>query len=141
LRRGPSAVYNLHAYPVFVTKYRRPVFTNTMLTSCEQLMREVCTGVGAELREFNGETNYVHLTRALPNPSRPVGASQPPQRRHVPPAPPAIPLACAEILVEQSLLVTVLLRRLLRRCTADYHQAIHRPAEPLRPKPARYGGR
>jgi putative transposase len=43
---------------VFVTKYRRPVFTNTMLTAGEQLMREGCTSVGAELREFNRETDY-----------------------------------------------------------------------------------
>jgi putative transposase len=32
-----------------------------MLTDCEQLMHEVCTGVGAEPREFNGETDHVHL--------------------------------------------------------------------------------
>lgn len=61
VRRGRSAVYTLHTPLVFVTKYRRPVFTDPMLTFCEHLMREVCTGVGAELREFNGETDHVHL--------------------------------------------------------------------------------
>jgi len=61
IRRGRSSVCNLHAHLVFVTKYRRSVFTDTMLTFCEQLVRDVCTGVPAELREFNGETDEVHL--------------------------------------------------------------------------------
>jgi putative transposase len=52
---------------VFVTKYRRPVFTDAMLTDCEQLMHEVCTGVGAELRAFNGETDHVHLLVHYPS--------------------------------------------------------------------------
>jgi putative transposase len=60
-RRGRSAVYTLHTHLVFVTKYRRPAFTDEMLASCEHLMRHVCAGVGAELREFNGETDHVHL--------------------------------------------------------------------------------
>ena len=61
VRRGRSAVYTLHAHLVFVTKFRRPVFTDSMLTFCEHLMREICAGVGAELREFNGQTDHVHL--------------------------------------------------------------------------------
>jgi putative transposase len=32
-----------------------------MLTSCEYLMRDVCTEIGTELREFNGEADHVHL--------------------------------------------------------------------------------
>ena len=32
-----------------------------MLTACEQVMRGLCTEMGAELREFNGETDHVHL--------------------------------------------------------------------------------
>ena len=32
----------LHAYLVFVTKYRRKVFTDDMLTFCEHTMAEVC---------------------------------------------------------------------------------------------------
>jgi putative transposase len=61
VRRARSAVYTLNAHLVFVSKYRRPVFTDPMLTCCEHLIREVCAGVGAELREFNGETDHVHL--------------------------------------------------------------------------------
>ncbi|QDO02820.1 IS200/IS605 family transposase [Streptomyces sp. RLB3-17] len=32
-----------------------------MLTRCEVIMRDVCEGFGAELREFNGEGDRVHL--------------------------------------------------------------------------------
>jgi putative transposase len=37
-----------------------------MLTRCEGIMREVCEGVGAELREFNIETDHVHLLAHYP---------------------------------------------------------------------------
>jgi putative transposase len=46
---------------VFVTKYRRGVFTNPMLARCEQIIGEVCADFEAELREFNGEHDHVHL--------------------------------------------------------------------------------
>jgi putative transposase len=32
-----------------------------MLSRCQQVMAEVCAGMGAELREFNGEDDHVHL--------------------------------------------------------------------------------
>ncbi|WP_280892236.1 IS200/IS605 family transposase [Streptomyces sp. LBL] len=31
------------------------------LRRCEEVMRDVCTDFGAELREFNGERDHVHL--------------------------------------------------------------------------------
>ena len=37
------------------------MFTDRLLTDCQQLMADVCTNVGAELRELNGETDHVHL--------------------------------------------------------------------------------
>jgi putative transposase len=40
---------------VLVTKYRHGVFTDEMLTRCEEVMRNVCTDFGAQLIEFNGE--------------------------------------------------------------------------------------
>ena len=61
MQRGRSTVYTLHAHLVFVTKYRRPVFTDEMLTCCEHLMADVCANLDGELREFNGETDHVHL--------------------------------------------------------------------------------
>jgi REP-associated tyrosine transposase len=51
----------LHAHLVFVTKFRRPVFTDAMLTFCEHTMRAVCADLDVELVEFNGEADHVHL--------------------------------------------------------------------------------
>lgn len=51
----------MHVHLVFVTKYRRGVFTEEMLTYCEQVMRDVCDNFESELAEFNGETDHVHL--------------------------------------------------------------------------------
>jgi putative transposase len=58
---------------VFVTKYRRGVFDDDMLRCCEQAMRKVCADFGADLREFNGETDHVHLLVSYP-PKIPVSA-------------------------------------------------------------------
>ena len=42
----------------FVTKYRRPVFTDEMLTSCEHTMATLCVELDVELVELNGETDH-----------------------------------------------------------------------------------
>jgi putative transposase len=46
---------------VFTPKYRRGVFTDAMLRRCEEIMIEVCDSFGAQLVEFNGEHDHVHL--------------------------------------------------------------------------------
>jgi putative transposase len=56
----------LHAHLVFVTKYRRPVFTDAMLTFTETTMRGGCDELDTELVEFTGETDHVHLLLAYP---------------------------------------------------------------------------
>lgn len=56
----------LHAHLVFVTTYRRTVFTNAMLTYCENTMREVCAELGAVLVKSNAETDHVHLLVSYP---------------------------------------------------------------------------
>jgi putative transposase len=61
VRRGRSVVYNLHAHLVFTTKYRRGALTDTILIRCQQIMNDVCVSFGADLREFNGEHDHVHL--------------------------------------------------------------------------------
>ncbi|MEO3787271.1 IS200/IS605 family transposase [Actinocorallia sp. B10E7] len=73
VRRGRSVVYNLHIHLVFVTKYRRGVLTDALLTRCEAVMRDVCAQLGGELREFNGEDDHVHLLVHYP-PKLPVSA-------------------------------------------------------------------
>ncbi|MDT5412896.1 MAG: REP-associated tyrosine transposase [Mycobacterium sp.] len=56
----------LHAHLVFVTKYRRPVFTDAMLIFTEKTMHGVCADLDAELVQFNGEADHVHLLVAYP---------------------------------------------------------------------------
>ena len=56
----------LHAHLVFLTKYRRAVFTDAMLTFCEHTLRGVCAELDVELIEFNGEADHAHLLVAYP---------------------------------------------------------------------------
>ncbi|GGW51422.1 hypothetical protein GCM10010350_39780 [Streptomyces galilaeus] len=51
----------MHVPLVFVTKYRRGVFDDEILTRCEEITRKVCKDFDAELKEFNGERDHVHL--------------------------------------------------------------------------------
>ncbi|MDT5300704.1 MAG: REP-associated tyrosine transposase, partial [Mycobacterium sp.] len=61
VRRGRSVVSDLHAHLVFTPKHRRGPFTALILDRCEQIMRDVCADFDAELHEFNGDTDHVHL--------------------------------------------------------------------------------
>lgn len=65
-RRGRHVVSALHVHLVFVTKYRRGVLDDAMLTRCEQVMRGVCGDFGARLAEFNGEDDHVRLLVEYP---------------------------------------------------------------------------
>lgn len=66
LRRGRHSVYDLHAHLVFVTKYRRRVFTAAHLERLRDVFSSVCVDAGATLEEFNGEDNHVHLLVNFP---------------------------------------------------------------------------
>lgn len=66
VKRTRHAVYDTHVHLVFVTKYRREVFSDEMLTDCEMYMRRVCDSFGSELEEFNGEADHVHLLVTQP---------------------------------------------------------------------------
>lgn len=65
-RRTRHSVSLLYAHLVFVTKYRRRVFNDAMLTDCEDTIRQVCGVLGADLVEFNGEADHVHLLVVYP---------------------------------------------------------------------------
>jgi putative transposase len=60
-RRGRSVVHALHVHLVFVTKYRRGVFTPRALEVISESMTDVCRDFGATLQEINGEDDHVHL--------------------------------------------------------------------------------
>ena len=61
LRRGRHCVFAIHSHLVFVTKYRRGVFKQEHMNSLETIFRSVCTDFDAQLVEFNGEVDHVHL--------------------------------------------------------------------------------
>ncbi|MFJ2535767.1 IS200/IS605 family transposase [Microbacterium maritypicum] len=65
-QRARHSVTALHVHMVFVTKYRRRVFTAPILTRCEHIMRTICAELGATLDEFNGEPDHVHLLITYP---------------------------------------------------------------------------
>lgn len=54
-------VYNLKYHLVLVTKYRRKCFTAAILDRLNIICREQCENWGAELLEFGGEADHVHL--------------------------------------------------------------------------------
>ena len=61
LRRGRHVVFNLHVHLVFVAKYRRKVFTKEILDDMRQIFESVCTDFEAQLVEFDGGNDHVHL--------------------------------------------------------------------------------
>jgi putative transposase len=69
---------------VLVTNYRRPLFTDAMLTFAETTMRAVCAELDVEMVEFNDETDHLHLLVAYPPTLTipPGPASQRPYRSH-----------------------------------------------------------
>lgn len=61
IRTGKHVVFLLHAHLVFVTKYRKAIFTENMLDSMKKVFTSVCEDFEAELIEFDGERDHVHL--------------------------------------------------------------------------------
>jgi REP-associated tyrosine transposase len=59
--RGRHVASALHVHLVIVTKHRRGVPGADMPSCCLDAMRKACDDVGAELREFTGEDDHVHL--------------------------------------------------------------------------------
>jgi putative transposase len=65
-RTGRHCVFGLHAHLVFVTRYRRGVFTGEHLTAMRPVLAAVCADFDAALVEFNGEDDHVHLLIEYP---------------------------------------------------------------------------
>ena len=61
LRTGRHCIFLLHVHLVFVTKYRRKVFTKEILSDLESIFSKICNDFEAELVEFEGEYDHVHL--------------------------------------------------------------------------------
>jgi putative transposase len=61
IRHGRHCVFMMHVHLVFVTKYRREVFTKEILDDLRGIFSGVCNDFGTELVEFDGEDDHVHL--------------------------------------------------------------------------------
>ena len=66
IRHGRHCTFNLHVHLVFVTKYRRGVFTKTILSELNTIFDNVCRDFESQLIEFNGEDDHVHLLVSYP---------------------------------------------------------------------------
>lgn len=66
LRRGRTCVFLMHVHLVFVTKYRRKVFTEKILNELRTIFTHVCADFEARLVEFEGEGDHVHLLIEYP---------------------------------------------------------------------------
>lgn len=66
IRTGRHCVFLLHAHLVFVTKYRYGVFTKIILDGLKEIFASVCRDFEAELIEFDGEEDHVHLLVVYP---------------------------------------------------------------------------
>lgn len=61
IRHGRHCVFKMHVHLVFVTKYRRGVFTKEVIKDLRDIFDSVCRDFEAELVEFDGEDDHVHL--------------------------------------------------------------------------------
>lgn len=61
LRTGRHCTFLIHVHLVFVTKCRRKVFNKEILEDLRLIFSKVCQDFEAELSEFDGEYDHVHL--------------------------------------------------------------------------------
>jgi putative transposase len=60
-RTGRQCVFRNHMHLVFVTKYRKSVFTDAMLERLNAVFAETMEQMEGTLLEFGGEDDHVHL--------------------------------------------------------------------------------
>ena len=60
IRRSRHVVFLMHVHLVFVTKYRRGVFTKNILQDLRAVFTQVCADFESQLVEFDGEDDHVH---------------------------------------------------------------------------------
>ena len=64
--KGNRSVYSLNIHLVLVTKYRRQVITANILQRLREIFEATCTKWRCILKEFNGESDHVHLVISFP---------------------------------------------------------------------------
>ena len=61
MRTKRYVVFSLHIHLVFVTKYRKKVFTKRMYVRMQNHFERVCEDFGCSLVQCGGEKDHVHL--------------------------------------------------------------------------------
>ena len=126
IRHGRHCTFLIHAHLVFVTKYRRVCFTPRVLDHLKEVFDSVCNDFEAELVEFQGEGDHVHLLVNYPPKvalSRFVGSLKGVSSRYIRES--NYPEIKKKTMGKSSL-VSQLLCRKLRWSTFGNNQAIHR---------------
>ena len=59
-------MFLLHVHLVFITKYRKCIFSRMHLASMKDIFEKVCMDFDVVLTEFNGEKDHVHLLLNYP---------------------------------------------------------------------------
>jgi len=65
-RTGRNCIYNIKVHLVFITKYRRDVFSSIMLDRMKDIFTTTCRQMDSVLLEFGGEDDHVHLIVEFP---------------------------------------------------------------------------
>jgi len=66
IRSGRHCKFNMHVHLVFVTKYRKKIFTKKTINILEIIFSKVCDDFEAKLVEMDGEIDHVHLLIEYP---------------------------------------------------------------------------
>lgn len=61
IRTGRHCIFNMHVHLVFVTKYRKLVFTQAIIDDLKDIFLSVCQDFESTLVECEGERDHVHL--------------------------------------------------------------------------------
>jgi len=65
IRAGRHCVFDMHVHLVFVTKYRKKIFSNEMLAFMKGIFEDICQKFEASLIECNGERDHIILADLL----------------------------------------------------------------------------
>lgn len=118
----------MHVHLVFVTKYRRELFTAEILNDLRGIFANVCTDFESELVKFDGEDDHVHLLVNLSAQSFSFRARKQPKRRLQSSDPAEKISVHSQKPVGWRVVVAFLLCRKLWRSAYSGHPSVHRTA-------------
>lgn len=66
IRHGRHCVFKLHVHLVFVTKYRKNIFTKSLVNEFKEIFGKICLDFESTLIEIDGEQDHIHLLIEYP---------------------------------------------------------------------------